>query len=252
MNKFVFVAPAFNAAKTMRQFMLSLAAQSYQNWDLVLIDDMSTDMTAPVCSQLCTELRIMYQVHIIHNSEKLWEVANVLKGINSGVISTTDGYRKINESDIICRIDPDDYLCDVDALKIINDAYNQTGCDVLWTKHRWFDERATTSQNISGPLPVGVDPYKHPWVSSHLKTFRKSLITGINDENFKGSDGAYIKRAGDQAIFLPILHRAKKKIFLPLVTYAYRCDMSPETFQTDDAKFQAAEAQFLRQRGFIE
>src|SRR3990167_4659145 len=96
-----------------------------------------------------------------------------------------------------------------------------------------------------------VDPYQGEWRTSHLKTFRKRLINRINDQNFRGEDGEYVRRAGDQALYLPILHEAKRRVHLPMVTYAYRCDMRPQTFQTDDARFQRDEALYLRQRGFV-
>ena len=153
--------------------------------------------------------------------------------------------------DIIVRLDADDFLCELDAFRIMNLVYNDSGCDCLWTAHRWFDDDSITSQNISAVMPDNADPYKHPWVSSHCKTFRKSLINDVNDANFRGQDGEYIKRAGDQAVYLPVLHKAKKRVYLPHVTYAYRCEMKPQTFQTQDAKFQKAEAEFLRERGFI-
>lgn len=248
-NRFVFVAPAYNAARTMRQFMLSLAAQSYQNWGLVLVDDMSTDDTANACRNIARELGLWKSgnIHVIPNDAKKWEVANVLTGIREGIVGTG----KLLADDIVCRIDPDDYLCDNDALRIMDEVYRTTDADALWTMHRWFDDKRITKYNISQALPEGADPYRHPWVSSHLKTFRKRLIDDVNEENFRGPDGEYIKRAGDQAIYLPVLHRATKRVFLPVVTYAYRCNMDPETFQTPDAKFQAAEAEFLRNRGFV-
>ena len=118
----------------------------------------------------------------------------------------------------------------------------------MWTSHRW----SFTNQNISGPLPRNVNPYKHPWVSSHLKTFRKSLIESVKDENFRGEDGEYFKRIGDQTIYLPVLHQsAGNWHYEPIVAYHYTIDMKPETFQTDDSKFQQSEALYLRSRGFI-
>ena len=239
-NKFCLVAPMYNVRQYLIKFMYSLAAQSYENWHLVLIDDVSTDNSAREARLYGDRILGGDRITVIENSEKKWEVANVLRGI-----------QEARPDDVVCRIDPDDYLCDLDALRIIDTVYSQTGCDALWTKHRWFDEKRITDFNISGPLPDGADPYKHPWVSSHFKTFRKNLIDGIKDENFRGSDGEYIKRAGDQSIYLPILQVAKKRVFLPLVAYSYRCNMDPQTFQTDDAKFQAAEAEFLGQRGFV-
>jgi len=96
------------------------------------------------------------------------------------------------------------------------------------------------------------DPYRHPWVASHLKTFRKHLIKGVKDENFRGEDGNYIRRAGDQAIYLPVLHKAKRRAFLPRCMYHYTIKDVPETYQTNDAVFQRDEALFLRSRGFVQ
>ena len=95
------------------------------------------------------------------------------------------------------------------------------------------------------------NPYLHPWVSSHLKTFRKFLISGVSDQNFRGEDGEYIRRAGDQAIYLPALYKTQKRIFLPRVMYHYTINDVPETYTTEDAKFQREEAEYLRARGFV-
>jgi hypothetical protein len=176
------------------------------------------------------------KIEVIWNVEKKWEVANVLMGIS-----------KCNDDDIVCRIDADDWLTDLDALTIINHAYTETNCDALWTAHRW----SFSDKNISRPMPDDADVYAYPWVSSHLKTFRKTLINEVKDENFRGEDGNYIRRAGDQAIYLPVLHKSKKRLFLPRVMYHYTIKDVPETYQTDDARFQKDEAIFLRKRGFV-
>lgn len=242
MNRYVFIAPTYNAALTCKKAILSLAVQSYENWHLIVIDDMSTDQTELEIRNTFSFLGIYERLTYIKNDKKMWEVANVLQAL-----------RLCKDDDIVCRFDLDDYLIDSQAIEIIDMQYrSDPKIDCLWTAHRWFDRRGATSTNISGPMPDNADPYKHPWVSSHLKTFRRSVLNGVSDENFRGSDGEYIRRAGDQAIYLPCLAKARKRVYLPLTTYAYRCDMSPETFQTDDAKFQKSEADFLRARGFVE
>lgn len=203
---------------------------------------MSTDKTEMVVKNHFSFLGIYDRLTYIKNDKKLWEVANVLQAL-----------KRCKDDDIICRFDLDDYLIDNQAIEIINMQYkSDPKIEALWTAHRWFDSRGTTNTNISGPMPDDADPYVYPWVSSHLKTFRKKVLNGVNDENFRGSDGEYIKRAGDQGIYLPVLARAKKRVYLPIAAYAYRCDMRPQTFQTDDAKFQKSEADFLRSRGFVE
>lgn len=236
-NRFVFIVPVFNAKSTIKQTLLSVAAQSYENWRMIIRDDMSTDGTPDLIWEIVHTLSIKDRVSLTVNTEKMWEVRNVLEAL-----------QECEEDDIICRLDGDDWLCDVDALAIINYRYETLNVDALWTAHRWN----YSNVNISGPLPLGADPYKHPWVSSHLKTFRKHLLTGVDDLNFRGPDGEYFRRIGDQAIYLPALYRSKKWHYEPIVAYHYTIDMRPETFQSDDAKFQRNEALFLRSRGFIE
>lgn len=244
-NRFVFVIPCFNAAATFTRMLHSVYGQSYDNWRLIVIDDMSAPEQWNTCLRTAVS---MYEASfglasandrlvMCLNDKKRWEVANVLEGL-----------RHCEPDDIVCRLDADDWLTDLDALAVLDSAYQQTDCDALWTAHRWgFSDR-----NISGPLPDGVDPYKHLWVSSHLKTWRKRLSDDVNDANYRGEDGEYIKRAGDQAVYLPVLARAQKRVFLPRVVYHYSIRDVPETYQTADAAFQRDEALFLRARGFVQ
>lgn len=243
-NRFVLVAPMFNASKTLPRLLHSLYGQSYHNWILYLIDDMSSQEEREECARIITRFKSLQtgrckHIKVHYNTTKKWEVANVLFGIKEA---------SDDENDIICRIDADDWLTDLDALHIINQYYNQTKCDIAWTAHRW----EYSDRNISGPLSNEADVYIHPWVSSHFKTFRRYLLDGVNDENYRGEDGEYIRRAGDQAVYLPCLHRAKHRAFIPRVMYHYTINDVPETYQTPDAKFQRSEAEFLRHRGFVE
>lgn len=230
--------PAYNDAETIARSIFSVWFQTYPNWKIVIRDDMSTDGTPELIDSLRNQLGLGEdKLSLTVNTEKMWEIRNIVEGL-----------KESESNDIICRLDGDDWLCDSDALSIIDHRYKTLGCDVLWTSHRW----SFTNQNISGPLPKNADPYKHPWVSSHLKTFRKSLIEDVKDENFRGADGEYFKRIGDQTIYLPVLHQsAGNWHYEPIVAYHYTIDMQPQTFQTEDAKFQRSEGEFLRTRGFI-
>jgi len=236
MSKFVFVMPAYNAGQTIQQSIMSVIAQSYGDWKIIIRDDMSTDDTVKSAEVIRDHLGLQDKIEIQINSEKKWEVRNVLEMIS-----------QCEDDDVICRLDADDWLTDLDVLTILNHRYENEGVDAAWTAHRW----SFTHNNISAPLPQDANVYQHPWVSSHFKTFKKSLINGISDENFRGEDGDYFRRIGDQAIYLPILHLAKKRHFEPIVAYHYSIELKKETFHTEDAKFQKNEASFLRSRGFV-
>lgn len=237
-NSFVFVAPMFNASSTLARMLHSLYGQSYDNWRLVLIDDVSGDDHRIKCKETVDKFELLSpgKTQVIWNEKKEWEVSNVLKGI-----------RTCDEDEIVCRIDADDWLTELDCLAIMNHVYESTKCDIAWTAHRW----SFSDKNISGPMSNDADPYKHPWVSSHLKTFRKKLLSNVRDENYRGEDGNYIRRAGDQAVYLPALKNSKSRVFVPRVMYHYTIKDVPETYQSEDAKFQRDEAVFLRSRGYL-
>jgi glycosyltransferase involved in cell wall biosynthesis len=243
-NKFVFVAPMYNASQYLNQMLVSITGQSYENWKILLIDDVSTQKEKENSEKIIVRYQNLLsdmgkdpqRIKVTWNENKKWEVANVLHGISL-----------CDDEDIICRIDADDWLTEIDALACLNSLYQQTGADALWTAHRW----GFTDKNISGPMTPNSDPYKHPWVSSHLKTFRKRLINEVPYENFTNESGELVKRAGDQAVFLPVLYKTQKRGYVPRVMYHYTINDVPETYQTDDARFQRDEAVFLRSRGYV-
>ena len=244
MNRFVFVAPMYNASTYVGQMLASVVGQSYGNWKVILIDDVSDQHEVMKEKEIIESWRhlihdvpgVSSKIEVVWNDEKKWEVANVLHGISM-----------CQHDDIVCRLDADDWLTELDALAMLDAAYNQLKVDALWTAHRW----GFSDKNISGPLPPSADPYKHPWVSSHLKTFRKKLLDGVPYENFTNESGELVRRAGDQAVYLPALKNAKSWAYIPRVMYHYTINDVPATYQTDDARFQRDEAIFLRQRGYV-
>lgn len=250
MNKFSFVVPMFNASKTVHRMLASVVAQSYDNWRLILIDDVSSEDEVKKCEEIIANFESLLnltnqdpsKLTVVWNHKngrgKKWEVSNVLHGISL-----------CDDNDIICRLDADDWLIDLDCLSLLNTVYNDVAdYEAVWTMHRW----GFTDRNISGSLPAEVDVYTYPWVSSHFKTFRKKMLNNVPYENFLNQNGELIKRAGDQAIYLPILHKTQKRLFLPRVMYHYNIvDNAGSIYATADALFQKAEADFIRQRGYI-
>jgi glycosyltransferase involved in cell wall biosynthesis len=230
--------------------LASIVAQSYSDWSLILIDDCSSETEIKQSKSIISVFKELLKnlghdsnkIEVHWNSEngrgKQWEVSNVLYGI-----------KRSKNDDIICRIDADDCLTDIDALQILNSVYDSNSMYAVWTAHRW----GFSDKNISGPLPKNADVYSYPWVSSHLKTFRKFLINNVPMENFTNQHNEIVKRCGDQAIYLPVLHIAQsdKRSFIPRCMYRYTINDVPETYQTDDALFQRLEAEFVRSRGFI-
>ena len=125
-NRFVFIMPAFNAEETIGRTLVSVWSQTYPDWKIIIKDDMSTDGTCQVVKNFKNSFGISDdQISLTSNTEKKWEVRNILESLED-----------CKPNDIVCRLDGDDWLCDSDALTIIDHRYRTTGCNVIWTKHR--------------------------------------------------------------------------------------------------------------------
>lgn len=242
MNKFHFIIPAYNCRDTIEQTLWSIAGQSYKNWSATIIDDVSTDETSDFCKYFFNNLGLSEKVNIIKRNVKFGEVRN-----------TVDICNQLDESDIVVRLDADDWLTDLGCLQILDLIYTDHDPAVLWTAHRW----GWTNQNISGAIDLKVSIYDQPWKSSHLKTFRVRDFIGLDKRNFIDENGNYIIIACDQAIFLPMMERARRKgrqlIFLPMVMYHYSIDLQRhDLFTCDRSLKQKQSAEWIRSRGFID
>jgi glycosyltransferase involved in cell wall biosynthesis len=243
---FTFVVPYYNTGSNIEKTLFSMLAQSSDDWRAIVIDDMSTDSTPDIVDQVVTTLPDRYRSKFTHvrNTEKHGEVRNTLVSL-----------RSIDDDDVVCRLDGGDWLVENDLLVLLKRVYSDRNVAVAWTAHRW----GYTSNNISGPMRLNPRQtvYQHPWVSSHLKTFRACNLRDIPDGNFKDENGEYITIACDQAVFLPMMHRAsslgRSLVFVPVVAYHYDIDLArPDLFTNDRSIRQKTSAEWIRERGYVE
>lgn len=60
------IMPAYNAARTISEAVESVIAQTYRNWELIIIDDCSTDSTVSIASRYAEKEP---RIRIIYNTE---------------------------------------------------------------------------------------------------------------------------------------------------------------------------------------
>jgi len=241
-NHFKVVIPVRNAEEYVARCLYSIWAQTHTNWSVVIIDDNSTDGTVSEIHRFLEKFaNAKDKVTVIENDNQYHALPNILTGISMA-----------DDNDIICHVDGDDWLCDMDAFTLINEQYNhpEKPIGAVWTNQRW----GFTISGGSKPIAKDVDVYETEWVSSHLKTFRKYLINDIDMENFYNAQGEYFKRVADQAIYLPILHQCRQlelgRSYLPICAYHY--NISPDVdMLSPDSMQQQTESLFLRNRGFV-
>ena len=234
MKKVVFVIPMYNAERHVPELISSLKEQKNNNWEAVFIDDMSNDNSFEMVN-ICKESD--KRITVIKNKEKKWALRNVIE------VS-----RKFQNKDdvIIANLDADDSLCNENTVDLLLKNYEED-TDAVWTAHSWD----INGMNISKALPEKINPYQYPWCSSHLKTFRASILKKIPDSNFKNLDGEWFKRGYDQALYLPILFLSRKRKFLDEVCYLYRINSASIKVRDWNEKMQMDTVRLVRARGFM-
>lgn len=220
MNKFNVVVPVYNAEQWIGKCLDSIVSQDYPYFDIIVIDDDSTDNTYDIIKS--------YNVYSIKNKARKGALANIVKGI------------ECIGKDIVVTIDGDDYLADKTVFSHLNEVYNEN----VWMTYGSF---APVSGRYSGTCQpfencryvkkdgtydfVTLSPNNYRksghWVTSHLRTFRKRLWDRINKNDLLDIDGNYYKMAWDMAFMYPMIEMSGNKVlFIEKILYIYN-DLNP-------------------------
>lgn len=146
------------------QCMRSVLAQTYKNWELLIIDDCSTDQTFKRISEIGKN---QSRIKILQNGKRHYCGATYKQ-----LLSMATG-------DICGVLDGDDVL-PADAMSIIVDYYERfQNIEFIWTNHRWYNkDMSKYRRGISGK-PRSNNIYdterKLRHVYSHWRTFRTHL-----------------------------------------------------------------------------
>lgn len=100
MIKFSICIPVYNSAKYIGKCLLSLLEQTYKNYEVILVDDVSTDKSVEIIKK-----------YLVMDKYKLF--LNTTKRLNGG---TRNECIKHSTGDYIINIDSDDYLMDENVL----------------------------------------------------------------------------------------------------------------------------------------
>lgn len=117
-NKFGIIIPNYNNEKWLPKCLDSILKQTYTNYEVIFIDDMSTDNSIEVVKTYVNKMNIK----IVKLKQKRY---------NGG--ARNEGYLYLSDDvDYIIYLDSDDWLMDKDVLKFFNDNL-QNDIDVLFT-----------------------------------------------------------------------------------------------------------------------
>lgn len=128
------IIPAFNAELYIDETICSVINQSYTNWEVIIVNDGSTDKTAEITNAYCSN-----KIHIIHQP-------------NMGVSRARNVGLNIAKGDFIVFLDADDILSDnfieqrLKALLNNNDAH--FACGEVWHFNNTINNIITKNKGI--------------------------------------------------------------------------------------------------------
>jgi FkbM family methyltransferase len=201
----VVVSTFYNCATYITRCIDSIAAQDYDNYRCILVDDASTDNTLEALynalSKYPADIRDKFEV--IENQDNVGAVENQV---------TT--FRSIQDPNAIVMIlDGDDSLVnDNTVFSYYNNVYDGTTEFSYGSCWSMVDNIPLISQ----PYPEHVKHNKEyrnhhfNWILpyTHLRTFKKHLIDGLDNSLFQDETGAWYKAGGDGSIFYALIESA--------------------------------------------
>ena len=118
------IMPAYNSARTLEDAASSVLEQTYENIELLIADDYSSDDTSEICQAFASKDS---RVHVITNTSNLGALKTRLKAIREA------------KGEWIAFLDSDD-LWKPDKLSKQLALRNDTGCDLVYTGSSFIDE----------------------------------------------------------------------------------------------------------------
>ena len=261
MSKLHVISTGRNPNNAVRNCIESIARQTVLPDSHTVIDDMSSDETPEILKEI--DKKGPAYLKIINNTERKYR----LKNIYDHVITKSP-------EDIICIVDSDDWLAKKNVLFTIKEAYKRDSkLEYIYTHFRCAHETEDNYGESDGPsCPAHMRripskdwyPYRDPWITSHMCTFKVKAVMSIPVENFLDWDGKWFRMATDHALAMPMLHilrerdgdySAVKYIEKPLYVHHWAEDPNtPRVGEQDEshiAAFAGQCADFIRQRGYI-
>ena len=173
---FSIIVPVYNVEKYLGQCIDSVLCQTYENFELILVDDGSPDNCPHMCDAYA---QIDKKIRVIHKR-------------NGGLSSARNAGLDIAKGEYVLFLDSDDYWDDKFALEKLRRAIGKRKCDIYITgyKKKYEDnifrvyDKSVTIPNISpgdyGEYVKYLMQHNHFTASAWDKIYRRSLIERNN------------------------------------------------------------------------
>jgi len=212
-NKFIVIVTVYNASEFILKCIDSVLGQTYKNYDLIVIDDCSIDMTSDII------------IDHWDNNFRYHRNRRRISSVVGNIVKATELYPGGGE-DIMVIIDGDDWLYSYGVLEYLNEVYQDQD---IWLTYGQFTSVSGRLENFCRPV-LSIHNYRRHgiWVTSHLKSFKRKLWNRINDKDLKDQNGNYYTSFEDTSYMFPMIEMAGLKHirFIDKILYVYN-DKNP-------------------------
>jgi len=208
MPRFSIIAPIYNLSDCLSEMLASVIEQDYVDWELICVDDGSTDDSGTILDEYAAKDRRIVPVHVANGG--------VSKARNIGI--------EYAKGDWLMFLDGDDILHSL-ALKVISEAISRHGdCDIVrFEKQSFFSGACHWSEKTSlcadetiidleTSIPNSLFP-AYMWQYCYLRTRYDDMRFNVEIKYNMGEDDVFLLQA---------LDRARKCCIIDAILYGYR------------------------------
>ena len=193
-KKFVMVIPSYKNNRWCQKNILSALNQNYDRFRIIFVDDMSTDNTFDLVSNIVKNHINASKCTLIRNAERVGALENLYNMIHS-----------CSDDEIIITLDGDDWLPNNEILNKLNSYYSNND---IWMTYGQYANSTNGGVGCALLYPDNViasNSFRsYAWGASHLRTFYTWLFKKIKKQDLI-KDGKFFEMTWDLLIMYPQL-----------------------------------------------
>lgn len=242
---FYILVPVYNVEKYIAECIESVLNQTYTDWQLILVDDGSTDLSGAICDKYAND---NCKISVIHKP-------------NGGLISARQAARNylfdhdFSKNGYVLYLDADDLL-ESEALHEINDIIEATESDLIIYKYRRFNENEKLLEidNKNRSFEIIEDKatlYKIVFTNAGFNSLcRKAIkINLIEEKDY--SEYFQVDHGEDLLQSISLYKNAKKVLFSEAELYRYRMNPTSITHTVTYDNFQVSSTVYNEVLSFL-
>ena len=233
-NHFKIIVPFYNVEDWIKICIRSIKAQSYTNFQCILIDDLSDDNTEEIVKK---EISGDRRFSLVRPEEKAYALKNIYDAIT---LSSP------NNEDIIVTLDGDDWFANKHVLRTLNNVYLKNDCWITYGSYAEYPsgKRGKFAKQIDQSFIDNKTLRQKPWMSSHLRTFKAKLWNQIKHKDLLDSEGNFYRMTWDLAFMFPMLEMAgPKSKYVEDILYVYNMSNPMNDHKVDNSYQRQLEAE---------